>query len=302
MGKLSILIPSRNETYECEPGITVLQRTVWDIYEKATGDIEVIVAFDGPPYQDLPTRDNLIPLYLEQKGSKNCINEAAKVASGKYIFKVDSHCMFSGGFDEALQNPMEDNWVVTPRFYVLDAEHWKWQDERFYDYFLLPCPLTDPRMFRFQAGGHWMDRTQERLDVQPVDENMKLHGSAFMMNRLFFWECLGGLGLDQDPSSGEDIEVSLKTWMGPWSGKLMTNKTCWYAHMHKGGQRPQGWGVSWHEAHATYKRIAQYWMGNHWPEKEHDISWLIDRFYPIPGWPEDWKDLYARWLADGEKV
>ena len=54
MSKVSIIIPSRNETYEIQPGVTVLQRMVQDIYEKATGDFEVLVGFDGPPYQDFP--------------------------------------------------------------------------------------------------------------------------------------------------------------------------------------------------------------------------------------------------------
>lgn len=39
MAKVSIIIPSCNEIQEVSPGVTVLQRTVQDIYEKATGDV-----------------------------------------------------------------------------------------------------------------------------------------------------------------------------------------------------------------------------------------------------------------------
>jgi len=204
MSKVSILIAVRGEQYQVSPGISVLQKTIQDIYEKATGEFEVIVVFDGPPYQSLPDYPNLTVLQQEWNGTKESINTAAKVATGKYLFKIDAHCMMAKGFDEVLQYKVEDNWVVTPRFYVLNAEEWKWQDERFYDYFYLPCPLVDPHGFRFQAGCHWKGRTQERLDT-PLDENMKLHGSAWFMTKSFYWDCLGGL----NPNDGA----------GPWNGE-----------------------------------------------------------------------------------
>lgn len=295
MSKVSIIIPCRNETYQLSPGVTVLQRTIEDIYQKATGEFEVIVAFDGPPYTPLPYYKDMVILKLPQVGTKPNINFAVTYATGKYLLKVDAHCMFSEGFDEVLQERMEDNWVVVPRFYVLNAEEWKWQDERFYDYFKLPCPFTDKRMFRFQAGGHWPERTQERLHI-PYDENMKLHGSLFFMSKDFFENCLGGLHSNGAGTwSGEDIEISLKTWLGPWEGKVMVNKNAWYAHMHKGGQRPRGWHVSQQEINESYLWTAKYWMSNQWERRAHDIDWLIKRFMPIPTWPDNWEELYADW-------
>jgi len=291
MSKVSILIPSRNEPF--------LYKTVQDIVTKATGDIEIIVAFDGEPYTPLPNYENLIRLELQQMGTKPILNIAAKKASGKYLLKTDAHCMFAEGFDETLQADMEDNWVVMPRFYVLNAEKWEWQDARFYDYFKLPCPLTDPRMFRFQAGGHWPERTRERLSI-PIDENMKLHGSSFFMSKDFYIHCLGGLNsMGAGTWSGEDIEISLKTWLGPWDGKVMVNKNTWYAHMHKGREHPRGWNVSYSDINSSYLWTAHYWMANEWAERKHDIEWLIDRFSPVPTWPENWKDLYEEWKRNG---
>src|SRR3989304_7363001 len=291
MSKVSILIPSRNEPF--------LYKTVQDIVTKATGDIEIIVAFDGEPYTPLPDYENLIRLELQQMGTKPILNIAAKKASGKYLLKTDAHCMFAEGFDETLQADMEDNWVVMPRFYVLNAEKWEWQDARFYDYFKLPCPLTDPRMFRFQAGGHWPERTRERLSI-PIDENMKLHGSSFFMSKDFYIHCLGGLNsMGAGTWSGEDIEISLKTWLGPWDGKVMVNKNTWYAHMHKGREHPRGWNVSYSDINSSYLWTAHYWMANEWAERKHDIEWLIDRFSPVPTWPENWKDLYEEWKRNG---
>jgi len=294
MAKVSIIVPTRNETYIVD-GMTVLERTIKDIYEKATGEFEVIVAFDGPPYTPLPDYPNLIRLDLPQSGTKPNLNFAARLAKGQYIMKVDAHCMFAEGFDEVLQDGAQDNWVVMPRFYVLNAEEWRWQDERFYDYFFLPCPFTDPAMFRFQAGGHWRHRTIERLDI-PVDENMKLHGSAFFMSKEFLVNCIGELTTDGPGAwSGEDIEISLKTWLGPWDGKVMVDKRTWYAHMHKGGQRPRGWGVTGKEINDSYLWTASYWMGDNWEGRVRDLEWLVEKFWPVPRWPEDWQDRWARW-------
>lgn len=295
MSKVSILIPSRNEMCKTNLGTTVLQQTVLDVLSKATGDYEVLVMFDGAPYQDLPENNHLKVFYNQTPaGSKKCLNKLAGKAAGKYLFKLDSHCMVAEGFDEVLQKEMEDNWVVIPRFYVLDAENWRWQDDRFYDYFYLPCPLTDPKQFRFQAGGHWKQRTKERLDVL-VDDNMKLHGSAFFMSKNFFTNCLRGLDYSYDESSGEDIEISLKTWLGPWNGKLMVNKQTWIAHMHKGGQRPRGYHMASSQIYKTYEYIANYWMSNSWDKSIHDLEWLIEKFSPVPTWSGNWRELWKKW-------
>jgi len=298
MAKTSIIIPCRIESYEVSPGISVLQKTVQDVYDKATGEFEVIVAFDGPPYQEFPDYPNLKVLKLSEWGGiKIVLNEAAKESTGKYLFKIDAHCMMAKGFDETLQANMEDNWVVTPRFYTLDAENWQWQDGRFYDYFMLPSPWNYKNGFVFQAGGYWPQRTQERLGID-FDENMKLHGSAFFISRDFYLNCLGGL----DPYNGagtwcgEDIEISLKTWLGPWDGKLMTNKRTWYSHMHRGGQRPREWSGPYNEALKSAIWTANYWMGNKWENRAHNIEWLIDKFLPIPTWTDDWKIKYKEYL------
>ena len=297
MAKTSVIIPVRGEQYEVSPGVTVLQRTVQDIYEKATGEIEVIVAFDGEPYQSFPVYPHLASMYEDWMGTKLIINKAVSFASGKYILKTDAHCMFDYGFDEKLQADIEDNWIVMPRMYILNAERWKWQDERFYDYFRLPCPFTYKRGFLFQAGGHWPERTSQRLDV-PIDENMKLHGSCWFTSRDFFVNQLKGISIDDSGTwNGEDIDLTMKTWLGHWNGKIMVNKNTWFAHMHRGGQRPREYGYSHNDAYASAKWTAAYWMGNKWPERSRNIGWLIERFSPIPGWPDNWKELYGEWMA-----
>ena len=186
MALTSIIIPSCNEIAETNEGVNVLQRTVQDVYEKATGDFEVLVGFNGPSYQEFPDYPNLRTLKLpENVGIKAMINTLAIMAKGEYIYKSDAHCSFGKGFDEILAADMEPDWIVMPRFYVLDGKTWEWQDNRHYDYFFLSCPFTDNRGFRFKAGGHWPQLTAER-ETDPkydIDETPQIHGSGWFVSR-----------------------------------------------------------------------------------------------------------------------
>ena len=90
---LSILIPSRNELF--------LARTIQDILEHIEADTEVIAVLDGqwadPPVEDHP-RVTLV-YHPESVGQRAATNEAARIASGKYLMKVDAHCAFTQGFE-----------------------------------------------------------------------------------------------------------------------------------------------------------------------------------------------------------
>ena len=93
---------------------------------------------------------------------------------------------------------------------------------------------------------------------------------------------------------GEPQEVGLKAWLS--GGKCMINKKVWYAHLWKGQQyrdmHLQRLGfkytrVSLHELNRGNAYSTDYWFNNRWPERVHDLSWLVERFWPVPDWPED---------------
>lgn len=286
MSKVSIIIPARNEKY--------LQRTLQSVYDNATGDFEVIVGFDGLPYQALPVYPNLHTICEpEPIGLKLMLNKLVNYASGKYIYKSDSHCSFGKGFTEILAADMQDDWVVTPRFYVLDGKTWQWQDERFYDYFYLSCPFTDPKGLRFKAGGHWPERTKERLDIL-IDETPSMHGSGWFVSKDYYLNVLGGfpeedkLGHAQEP-----IWLGLKNWL--IGGKLIVNKKTWYAHLHQDSTQ-RGYGTSQRHTERTYKWTAEYWLDNAYEKRIHDFDWFVKKFMPMPTWPEDWEQLYEQYL------
>ena len=284
MAKLSVIIPSRNELF--------LPQTVNDIFAKASGDVEVIAILDGywpdPPLTENP---NLILIHRGYpRGMRNAINSAASIASGKYLMKVDGHCMFAEGFDEVLKADMEDNWVVIPRRYSLDAEKWQPRMERTpIDYEFLSYPYWKPE----QVGIHgtiWRDRAKERKDIL-IDDNMSFQGSCWFTTKDHFWGVIGGLQEEgYETFIGEPQEVGMKTWLG--GGRLVTNKKTWYAHLHKGKQYGRGYFMSKAERTRGNAYSVNYWMRNLWPERKHDIAWLVEKFWPVPSWPDDrslWK-------------
>lgn len=301
MAKVSIILPSCNEVATTNEGVNVLQRTVQDIYEKATGDFEVIVGFNGPEYQDFPDYPNLRVLKLpENVGIKTLINTLAIMAKGTYLYKSDAHCSFGEGFDEILQSDMEDNWLVMPRFYVLNGKTWKKQQrdgqDEFYDYFYLCCPFTDPRGFRFKAGGHWSEQTKNTLkSALSVDETPQIHGSGWFVNREYYLETLGGFPT-KDPMghAQEPAWLALRTWL--MGGKVMVNKKTWYAHMHQDGDK-KGYRYTRDQERHSYDWTANHWMSNKEPYIIHNMEWFIEKFMPMPTWPENWKEVYQKWLT-----
>ena len=37
-------------------------------------------------------------------------------------------------------------------------------------------------------------------------------------------------------------------------------------------------------------------MTNQWKDRSHDYAWIIDKFWPLPGWPADWDEQIPRLL------
>src|SRR3990167_8508739 len=103
MPSVSVLISARNEKH--------LPRMVAHLHERLTGDYEIIIVQDGPPYRSLPNHSRLRVYDREYTGLKPSINFAAADARGKYLLKLDAHCAVSEGIDEILPRAMDANWM-----------------------------------------------------------------------------------------------------------------------------------------------------------------------------------------------
>lgn len=175
----------------------------------------------------------------------------------------------------------------------MNAETWDIKRERpFVDYEYLGWPHHNKAIHKGKVGLHawvWDARIEERID-RLVDENMTFQGSCYFMAKEHFTKRLGNLQNDgYGTFIGEAQEIGLKTWLG--GGKVMTNKKTWYAHLWKG----EPYRRAYKEQFGTnYTRVSgsefasgnafcvDYWMNDKWPERKHDLIWLIDRFMPFP--------------------
>lgn len=282
MSKLSIIIPSRNEIY--------LERTISDILEKAAGEVEIIAVLDGYwPNPAIPDKPGLSFLHRgKPMGMRAAVRDAGSIAKGDFIMKVDAHCMFAEGFDEVLKAECGQDQVVVPRRYSLDPRQWKIRDDSpepvDYEYFIYPRKYDPPSLHGF----HWDQRTAERKDI-PIDETMSFQGSCYIMKTEHFRKhgfltVEGYEGLPQQ----EAEEVGLTTWFS--GGNVITCKRTWYAHWHKSTVDGRGYFLGRSQTHRCYEFSYRRWVHEHRPQ----FIKLIEKFWPVPGWPDNWQEKIYR--------
>lgn len=279
--KLSIIIPSRNERF--------LPNTVADILRNARGDVEVIAVCDGYwPNPPLPEDKRLHVIHTgTPKGMRAGVNAGASIAKGQYLMKCDGHCAFADGFDVTLLADIQDNQIVVPRRFSLDAVGWKPQKEPIdaEHYFYPWLHPDDPGLHAVM----WKERGRARRDVL-LDEDLTWQGSCWVMHRDHFFKRIGMLDeKTYGPFWMEPAEIGLKTQLGPWEGQIIRVKKTWMAHLHKG----RAYGRGYVQAPRTEINAwaFDFWWNNKWPQRVHDFEWLIDKFWPIPDWPENWKEV-----------
>ncbi|KKQ94563.1 MAG: hypothetical protein UT19_C0001G0100 [Candidatus Woesebacteria bacterium GW2011_GWB1_39_10b] len=266
---LSIIIPARNEVF--------VQKTITDLLTKAIGDIEVIVILDGYwPSPQLIGDDRLKIIHRGKPlGMRAAINAGAELAKGKFLMKTDAHCMFAKGYDTVLKADCEDNWVVVPRRYALDPEKWDLIDNPKYpiDYMYLSQDLH---------GVTWTEKNKDpALKEVLIDETMSNQGSVWFMAKKYFSE----LELMDEKTYGtfwnEFQEIGLKCWLS--GGSVMVNKKTWYAHWHKSSDYGRGYSLSRDDQPKALAAVDK-WKKKGWHGQTLPLSWLIEKFWPVPGW------------------
>lgn len=303
MYDLSILIPARNEVF--------ISNTVEDILKKKRGKTEIIVGLDGawaePGIIDHP--DVRIVHVSESRGQRGMTNTLAKLSKARYLAKCDAHCAFDEGFDVKLMEAMEghDNWTVVPIMKNLHAFDWKCMKcgkktyqgptpkscvdcdnttnfKRKIYWFAKPSPQSKAYCFdpepHFQYFREFSKRPEGQGDITPT---MSLQGSFFMLTRDKYWElniCDEAFG----SWGSQGIEVACKTWLS--GGEVMCVQTTWYGHMF----RTQGGDFSFPYEQRQSKVVEaktharNLFLGNRWDQQIHPLSWLIEKFAPVPGW------------------
>ncbi len=300
---LSILIPSRNEMF--------LSKTIEDITTNMRGDTEVIVILDGtwadPPIKDHP-RVTVIH-HSESIGQRAATNEAAKLSRAKYLMKVDAHCAFSEGFDVVMMADMQPDWTMVPVMRNLHVFDWickKCGDRRYQGETPISCPKCDNKT-NFERDVVWIAKgnpqsTSYCFDSEPhfqyfrefksrpeakgdLTETMSLQGSCFMVTRDKYFE----LNLCDETFGSwgsQGIEVACKTWLS--GGRVVVNHKTWYAHMFrtKGGDFGFPYPISGRQTAHAKSSARDLFFNNKWPLQKKPLYWLLEKFWPVPGWTE----------------
>lgn len=292
---LSILIPARNEQF--------LARTMQDILENIEGDTEIIVVLDGaladPP---IPQHERVTVIYhAESIGQRAATNEACKLSKAKYVMKVDAHCAFDKGFDVKMMADMQDDWTMVPVMRNLHVFDWVCeQGHRRYQGPSGPCEecnrpatrdvvwiaKTNPQStaYRFDRTLHfqYFNEYAKRVSGE-LTETMSLQGSCFMMTRDKYWEL--DICDEKHGSWGQQgVEVACKTWLS--GGRVIVNHKTWYAHMFRtqGGDFGFPYPLSGKQVGKAREYSRDLFLKDKWDKAIHPLSWLIDRFSPVPDW------------------
>ncbi len=319
---LSILIPAKNEEF--------LGKTVEDILANIEGKTEVIVVLDG--YETaVPTIPNDPRVrIIENKvssGQRAATNEACRLSKAKYVMKCDAHCAFDRGFDVKMMRKMKDDWTMAPVMRNLHVFNWVCEDGHTrYQSPSGPCndcgkttrkdivwiPKTNPQSVsycfdsepHFQYFNHFKKRSEYKKDLEEkgITESMSLQGSCFMLTRDKYWELnicdetLGSWG-------SQGIEVACKTWLS--GGCVMVNHHTWYGHMFRtqGGDFGFPYVNPGSKVEHAKRTVREIFFDNKWEGQIRPLSWLLEKFWPVPGWSEEQLAMIKAWpLQSKEKI
>lgn len=306
--ELSILIPARNEEF--------LVKTVEDILAHSEADTEVIVVEDGGTHAlNFPSDPRAHLLRNEESvGQRAATNQAARVAKGKYVMKVDAHCAFDQGFDWKMIDKMSKcKGIITmvPIMKNLHAFDWVCPEgHRRYQGPSGPCKecgketkkdilwfaknspkskaysFTSEPKFRYFREYEHRKEYKEDLKKTGLTESMSLQGSCFMMTKDQYWDlnvCDEGWG----SWGSQGIEVALKTWLS--GGRVLCNHNTWYAHMFRtqGGDFGFPYPLSGSQVSHAKNVARELFYDGRWPKQTRSLAWLLDHFKPVPEWSEE---------------
>jgi len=305
---LSILIPARNEEF--------LKNTIEDILEHKEANTEIIVGLDGswsnPPIEQHP---DVTVIYVPESIGQRAMGQlCGRLARGKYIAKIDAHCSIDQGFDRKMLEAFEksgDNVVMVSVMKNLHVYDWKCFKcgKKVYQDVIPVCPVcgtdmkkkiiwrprrgTNSRAYRFDSEPHfnyWSAYTtrpeyKKALEETGLTESMSLQGSFFMCTKEKYFslnvddETLGSWG-------NQAITIACKFWLS--GGKVLVNHKTFYAHCFrtKGNVFGFPYPQSGREVQRTKKRVKDLFWENKDPNQIHPLSWLIEKFSPVPGWDD----------------
>ena len=309
--ELSVLIPARNEEF--------LGRTIQDVLQHSKANTEVIAILDGYlPNPPLPVDPRLTVIYNPVAvGQRAGTNQAAKIARGKYVMKLDAHCAVDDGFDVKMLEAFKkvgDNVTMIPTMKNMHVFDWVCPDgHRRYQGLSGVCldcgkptvkdivwiAKNSPNTFtfrfdktmHFQYFGELAKRPENIKGALCLDgtyderlrETLSIQGSAFMLTKenYFKWDVSSE---EQFNSWGQQgVEVACKTWM--FGGRVIANLNTWHAHMFrtKGGDFGFPYSNPQAKVNENREKSRELFQKDKLPGAVRSFQWLLDKFNP-PDW------------------
>lgn len=258
---LSVIIPSYKDP--------LLIKTIDSVLANAGTDIEVIAVLDGYWTHDIRNDPRVRYVHLgRNRGMRGAINAGVAVSRGEYIMRTDEHCMFADNFARIILETIQPNWIVTMRRYFLDPVKWEVMNEPYVDYEKLV--IQDNKKF---SGQRWESRSKERANIM-IDETMAMQGSCWAMSRKWWNDVIGELKTEgYGPHIQDSHEMVFKTWKA--GGKLMLNKTTWFAHKHRNFPRTHNNGTPENPANSEQAGKYSLDIWREYYEKEIVPKWGI---------------------------
>jgi len=274
---VSVIIPARNERF--------LEKTLRDVAEKCRADTEIIAVLEGYWPDEMVDHPRVHYIHFSKpRGMRGALNAGVALARGRFVMKLDGHCMVSEGFDKVLAETCQDNWVCVPTRHRLDPENWRISDGKRHAINYLYINSANDSL----DGKLWDQKNRRRdLDAIRVDDIIAIQGSCYFLPRALWYE----LELLDEEHYGtfrkDPQEVLFKCWTS--GGRCVRVKDAWYAHLHKGNKYGRGYstrtfgGSDWDQGDEFVKK---WWTDEAWDKQTIPLREIFRKFPDMPGWAD----------------
>jgi glycosyltransferase involved in cell wall biosynthesis len=316
---LSVLIPARNEEW--------LKRTVDDVLANTHDATEVIVVADG--YDPALEQHERLTVIRQPKpiGQRAATNMAARIATSRYVMKLDAHCRVGPGFDRILteeaarlgpavcQIPAQYNlhafnWLCTAghRVYQGPTRPCQWKPkgapkehpvcglpvEREIIWERRRSKLTTSWRFDNELKFQYFGKHQDQHKTEKIHDVMSCLGACWFVDREHFFK-LGALDETHGSWGQMGTELACKYWLS--GGRMVVNKNTWYAHLFRtqGGDFTFPYPMSGGDQARARARSNHLWLGGNWPLATRSLESLVQQF------PGAWKEEKANAVSGHER-
>lgn len=335
--QLSILIAARNEVYG---SIDLLAETVTNVLANTSEQTELVIVLDGyePPERDRLNHPRVTVVHHSKSiGQRAACNEAARIASGVWVCKLDAHCAIGSDFDIRLLEGAQPDWTIIPAQMNLLAFNWKckkcgWMKDQ------SPKPAkcvqcgsqyvkqvkqwfprdgregsdvdrksgkrtTYIRCWRFDTRLEYVPHgfgdyvKRNNLQDTTINDTMSLLGACWAIRRERYFD-LDICDTRLGSWGQQGTEVACKSWLS--GGEVKCNTGTWFAHFFRVG----GLGFPYPDGGRKERAMAwsrETWLHNKWDKQVRPLQWLINHFSPIPDWSNEQNWTVQLVKAEGEK-